>query len=269
MAKLANDWAVFWVLICAVHLTVCSCHATYAFQSGSTLYSCLNVNEILAQSRSKIWGLSDCNWTWTQNHLVRKLTLNHLSKLANDWVVFWVLICTVHLTVCSCHVTYAFQSGFTLCSCLNVKELCSKHVRNLRVKWLQLDLNPELSGSGFESSCSHFTLRFHACFQQGVPWHSGNYRVWIRYEMHMWHDKIKCTMQISTQNTAQSLASLAKLLSVRLWTKWFWVPVQLQSLNPQILHLLRGRSSLTFRQLYSVDPLWNVYVTWQEHVVTR
>ena len=141
LAKLANDWAVFWVLICAVHLTVCSCHATYTFQSGSTLYSCLNVKEIPAQSTSKIWGLSDCNWTWTQNYLVCKVTLNHLARLASDWVVFWVLTCTVHLTVCSCHVTYAFQSGFTLCSCL-VKELCSKQVRNLRVKWLQLDLNP-------------------------------------------------------------------------------------------------------------------------------
>ena len=108
LAKLANDWAVFWVLTCVVHLTVCSCHATYTFQSGSTLYSCLNVKEILAQSTSKIWGLSDCNWTWTQNHLVCKLTLNYLARLASDWVVFWVLTCTVHLTVCSCHVTYAF-----------------------------------------------------------------------------------------------------------------------------------------------------------------
>ena len=31
-------------------LTVRSCHATYAFQSESTLYSCLNVNELLARN---------------------------------------------------------------------------------------------------------------------------------------------------------------------------------------------------------------------------
>ena len=31
----------------------------------------------------------------------------------------------------------------------------------------------------FESSCSHFTFRFRACFEQGVLSHSGNYRVWI------------------------------------------------------------------------------------------
>ena len=65
-----------------VSLTVCSCHVTYAFQSESTLYSCLNVKELLAQSRCKIWSLTDCNWTGTHNHLVRKQTLNHLTKLA-------------------------------------------------------------------------------------------------------------------------------------------------------------------------------------------
>ena len=32
----------------------------------------------------------------------------------------------------------------------------------------------ELSASGFESSCSHLNFRFRACFEQGVPWHSGN-----------------------------------------------------------------------------------------------
>ena len=63
-------------------LTVCFCHVTYAIQNESTLYSCLNVKELLAQSRREIWRLSDWNWTRTQNHLVRKRTLNHLAKLA-------------------------------------------------------------------------------------------------------------------------------------------------------------------------------------------
>ena len=30
---------------------------------------------------AEIWRLSDCNWTWTQNHLVVNWTLNHLAKL--------------------------------------------------------------------------------------------------------------------------------------------------------------------------------------------
>ena len=66
-------------------LTVCFYHVTYAFQSESTLYSCLNVNKLLARSRREIWSLSDCNWTWTYNHLVHKRTVNHLAKLA-EWL---------------------------------------------------------------------------------------------------------------------------------------------------------------------------------------
>ena len=121
-----NDWAVFWVLICTVHLTVSSCHDTYALQSESTLYSCLNVKELLASSRREIWSLRDCNWTRTQNHLVRKWTLKRTLK------------------------------------------------RTL---------------TGLEPSCCPLNFRFRACFKQRIPWHSGNYRVWIHYETRTWHDK--------------------------------------------------------------------------------
>ena len=115
-----NDWAVFWVFICMVHLTLCFCHVTYAFQSKSTLQSCLNVKEIVVWSRCEIWSLCECNWTRMQNHLVCKRTLNH------HWAMFWVLICAVHLTVCFCHVTYMFQSKSILYSCLNVKEVLAQ-----------------------------------------------------------------------------------------------------------------------------------------------
>ena len=47
----------------------------------------------------------------------------------------------------------------------------------------------ELSGCGFESSCSHLNLRFCAYFEQRVPWHSGNCRVWIHSERCTWHRK--------------------------------------------------------------------------------
>ena len=40
----------------------------------------------------------------------------------------------------------------------------------------------DLSGCWFKSSCSHLNFRFCACFEQGVPWHSGNYWVWIHSE---------------------------------------------------------------------------------------
>ena len=47
----------------------------------------------------------------------------------------------------------------------------------------------ELSGSEFQSSCSHLNFRFWARFEQGVPCYSGNYRVWIHPETRKWHDK--------------------------------------------------------------------------------
>ena len=123
-------------------LTVCSYHVTYAFQSESTLYSCLNVKELLARSRREIWGLSDCNWmirTYIQMHRTDKYS-QHSSIIWPVWLNGWVFVY-------------------------------------------------ELSGCGFESSCSHLNFRFRACFEQGVPWHSGNYRVWIHSETRTWHDK--------------------------------------------------------------------------------
>ena len=47
----------------------------------------------------------------------------------------------------------------------------------------------ELSGCGSESSCSHLHFRFRTCFEQWVPWHSGNYRVLIHSETCTSYDK--------------------------------------------------------------------------------
>ena len=47
----------------------------------------------------------------------------------------------------------------------------------------------EVCGWRYESSCSHLNLRYRVCFNQGVPWHSGNYRVWIHSETRTWYDK--------------------------------------------------------------------------------
>ena len=49
----------------------------------------------------------------------------------------------------------------------------------------------KLSASNFESSCSHLTFRFRACFEQEVSWDLGNYiyRVRIHSETRTWHDK--------------------------------------------------------------------------------
>ena len=66
----------------------------------------------------------------------------------------------------------------------------------LRIISIPLRAVCELSGSGFESSCSHLNFRFRACFEQGVPWHSGNYRLWIHSKTRTWHDKNTQSMDI-------------------------------------------------------------------------
>ena len=64
------------------------------------------------------------------------------------------------------------------------------HQRTLRLYWVNgWVLVDELSDCGFESSCSELKFRFRASFEQGVPWHSVNYIVWIHSETRTWHDK--------------------------------------------------------------------------------
>ena len=131
------SWAVLWVIICSVDLTVFSYHVTYAFQSESTLYSCLNVKEPLAWNRRDIWNFSDCNGT--RMHRTDKYS-QHSSIIWLVWLNHWVL-------------------------------------------------DYELSGCEFEPRCCHLNFRYYACFDQGVPWHSDNYRVRIHSEKRTWHNK--------------------------------------------------------------------------------
>ena len=42
---------------------------------------------------------------------------------------------------------------------------------------------------GFESRCSHLKFRYLSYSEQGGPWHSGNYSVWIHTELRTWKDK--------------------------------------------------------------------------------
>ena len=86
--------------------------STLYVQSESTLYSYQNVKELLARSRHEIWSLSDCNWTRTRNHLVRKRTFPHLAKLAKlaKWLsahlrTKWLWV-RVQLQSVKCHQKY-------------------------------------------------------------------------------------------------------------------------------------------------------------------
>ena len=137
-----NDSALLWVLICTVDLTVCVYHVTYEFESESTLYSCLNVKELLARSRRHIWRLSDCNGTRTHNHLVRKRTLNHLAQLAK-----W-LSCVVSTYLYGAFDCMFFLSHVRVWEWIRTLQLpeCqgtpfSKQASYLKIKWLQRDSN--------------------------------------------------------------------------------------------------------------------------------
>ena len=101
-----SDWTVFSLLICTVHLLVCSFHVTYAFQSDSTLYNCLNIKELPPRRRRQIWRWSDCNWTRTQNYFVLKQTLNHLAIVAEclSCVVCTDRYCAFDCMFFSCHI---------------------------------------------------------------------------------------------------------------------------------------------------------------------
>ena len=113
-------------------------------------------------------------------------------------------------------------------------------------------------------------FRFCTCFEQGVSWHSDNYRPWIQSETLTWLEKdiqSNAPYRLVLRTQFNHLASLAKYLSCHLRTKFFWVRVTLQSLNLQSSCLLQAKSSLTFSQLQSVYSFWNAYWTRQEHTV--
>ena len=78
----------------------------------------------------------------------------------------------------------------------------------------------ELGGSGFESSWSHLTFKFRACFEQGGPWHSGNYRVWIHAETRTWYDKnIQSVYQLGIKgNFLEIITSLYS--STKVWLSY-------------------------------------------------
>ena len=53
--KYACKKTFFNIFVTRVYLTACSYHVTCAFQSESTLYSCLNFKELFAQNRCGIY----------------------------------------------------------------------------------------------------------------------------------------------------------------------------------------------------------------------
>ena len=103
LSLLDSGGYTFWIFFPILHLclfwmwnktlTVCSYYITYAFQSESTLYSCLNIKELLARSMREISSLWDYNGTQTHNHLVRKRVplQSHEIKHFFHVITLWIL----------------------------------------------------------------------------------------------------------------------------------------------------------------------------------
>ena len=127
--------------------------------------------------------------------ILNEVNWEHLYSLADTNLAYEYVLRTFiglynhvfpikEITVCSYHVTHAFQSESALYSCLNVKELlarCRCEIWSLSdCNWTRTHnhlvwpvwLNGwvfvyELSGCGFESSCSHLkeiTLKLQTVF---------------------------------------------------------------------------------------------------------
>ena len=126
-----------------VNMTARHHHVAYEFQSESTLYSCLNVKELLAWNRPHIWNLSDSKGIQTHKHLVRIQILNNLAKLAKWWS------CCEYLSV-RCIWLYvsimshtSFRMNLHSIVAWMSKAPCSKQVPYLTFKWQQQDSNPQ------------------------------------------------------------------------------------------------------------------------------
>ena len=62
--------------------------------------------------------------------------------------------------------------------------VCKQTLDHLAIGWVFIC---KLSDCGFRSHCCPSNFRYSTCFKQGVPWHSGNYRVKFHSETYMCH----------------------------------------------------------------------------------
>ena len=103
------------------------------------------------------------------------------------------------LTVCSCHLTYEFQSEFILDSCLNVKELLARSSREI---W-------RLSDCNWTRTQNHLVLKRTLNHLAKLAKWLSYVNSYVRWQVQMHR---KCTVQISTQNTAQSFGQFGQMV---------------------------------------------------------
>ena len=122
-------------ILLLLFLTVCY-HATYAIQSESTLYSRLNVKELVSRNMRDIWSLSNSSGIQTQNQLVCEQTLNHLTKLAKwlSYVVNTYMYGAFDCMLLSCHARDSeWIYTLKLHECQVIWSYLKLHLANYRV----------------------------------------------------------------------------------------------------------------------------------------
>ena len=129
--------------------------------------------------------------TYIYKNLALEATTNSKQLFALSYRLS--LIHSSHVTYLE-HLDTAYQSSKFVCHYLSLSLQRSSNPQTLIVRKRTLNhlskfdhltiwsvlLNSwvfELSGSWFESRYSHLNFRYRVCFEQGIPWHSGNYRV--------------------------------------------------------------------------------------------
>ena len=166
LANWPNDWAVLWVLICTVYLTVCYYHVMYEFQGESTLY---NLPECQGTPCSKQapylkfkWQQRDSN----QHPLSSKTNTQPFSEIGQMIELFSEYLSLRCIWLCVIIMSRtSFRVNLHPIVCLNVKK---RLVQSRRHFWSLSDSNSETR-----------------------TWHDNNITV-------------KCTVQRRTHNTTQS-----------------------------------------------------------------
>ena len=122
----------------------------------------------IMELRRLFWKLFLENFNWLVMFVIR----NRFKKQVFATALFFILL----TLVVGLFVSHDMQHEE------NRKD--SVNVNILQLKWQQRDLIPRLYGwvfvyelrdCEFEFRCCHLNFRYRACFEQVVPWHSGNY----------------------------------------------------------------------------------------------
>ena len=116
----------------------------------------------------------------------------------------------------------------------------------------------ELGGCGFESSCSRLNSRFHACFEQGVPWNSGNYGVWIHSKTRMWDDKNiqSGVFNISTRNKWKWLV----FFGVCIYIQYFFDVVRIKLQTIKDIYTRVNKKKIQEKNMLHV--MWTCFKLW-------